>query len=192
MILMKIFFISTPRGTDVLRQNYQRLYDTITKMGYSHVSDFITTTAADKFYDEMHKGRDAHKKFYNEMVEDIQKADICVFETSIPSLAIGFLIQRALDYSKPTIVMYYKDNIAYFLSGIDDEKLITVSYDEKNYKKILKKALEQAREKRDKRFNFFLSPKLLNYIENASNEHGITKSKLLRDMIVAHMRENEE
>ena len=125
------------------------------------------------------------------MIDGIQSADICLFEATTPSLAVGFLIQRALEYSKPTIVLYYKENMIYFLSGIEDEKLIKQSYDEKNFKKVLRASFAKAREKRDKRFNFFLSPKLLNYIEEASKARSITKSKLLRDMIVNDMRENK-
>jgi hypothetical protein len=185
---MKVFFVSTPRGEGELRENYQLLYKEIAKMGFTHVSDFIPTTEADDFYSEMEKGRESHKKFYHTMVSSIQQADICVFEATMPSLGVGFLIQLSLDNSKPTLVFYHKENTPYFLSGIDDDKLIVKSYDNKNYKKVLKQALTIAREKRDKRFNFFLSPKLLNYLEDVSNQQGVTKSKILRDLIVEHMR----
>lgn len=188
---MKVFFVGTNRSEDKLLKNYELLYSEIKNLGYSHLSNF-TLTATKDFQEQMKEGRDKHIAFYNKMIKDIQTADICIFEASSPSLAVGFLIQRSLDYSKPTIVLYYKDNLVYFLSGTEDEKLIKASYTEDNYKKVLKTALENAREKRDKRFNFFLSPKLLNYIEEASKERGITKSKLLRDMIVNHMRENKE
>ena len=184
---MKVFLISTPRGEGELREKYRQIYDEIPKMGYTHISDFINTNSAG-FQDKMARGREEHKKFYHDMVKGIQSADICIFETSIPSLGVGFLIQTALDYSKPVIVLYYKDNTAYFLSGIEDDKLIISSYDDNNLKKVLKKTLTHAREKRDKRFNFFLSPKLLSYLEDVSNEQGVTKSKILRDLIVEHMR----
>jgi predicted DNA binding CopG/RHH family protein len=65
------------------------------------------------------------------------------------------------------------------------------SYNEKDLKKVVSEALEQSREKRDKRFNFFISPKLLEFLEQSSNSEGITKSKLIRNLIVEHMRENK-
>jgi len=188
---MKVFFVGTNRGEGELRKNYESLYKEISNLGYTHVSDFVVTDTSD-FQEQMKVGRNKHIQFYNEMIHDIQSADICLFEASTPSLAVGFLIQRSLDLSKPTIALYYKDNLVYFLSGIEDDKLIKVSYTEKNYKQVLQKALEAAREKRDKRFNFFLSPRLLQYIDDASRERGITKSKLLRDMIVKHMRGTTE
>lgn len=187
---MKVFLISTPRGSGEVRKNYKKIYDEISRLGYEHVSDFIASESIDVYYERMHEGRNEHVKFFNDMVKSIQTADICVFETSTPSFGVGFLIQRSIDYSKPTVVLYYGKDTPYFLSGIEDEKLIIKSYDEKNYEQVLRKALEAAREKRDKRFNFFLSPKLLQYIDDASKERGITKSKLLRDMIVKHMRDD--
>ena len=184
---MKVFLVGTNRGEGELIKYYQLIYEEIRKLGYSHLSDFVVTPTND-FQEKMKEGREKHIQFYNEMINDIQLADICIFEASTPSLAVGFLIQRSLEYSKPTVVLYYKDNLVYFLSGIEDEKLIKVSYDEKNYKQVIKKALDHAREKRDKRFNFFLSPKLLTYLEDVSNDQGVTKSKILRDLIVEHMR----
>lgn len=186
---MKIFLISTPLGEKNLGEMFQNLYSELERLGYKHVSNYIATRSKD-FVDLMEKGKEEQKKFYNEMVESINKADICIFEASTPSFGVGYLIQHSLSVSKPTVVLFYKNYKSYLLPGIDDEKLIVENYDEKNYKKILKKVLEQAREKRDKRFNFFLSPKLLNYLEKVSNDQGVTKSKILRDMIVDHMRKS--
>ena len=129
---MKVFLVGTNRGEGELIKYYQLIYEEIRKLGYSHLSDFVVTPTND-FQEKMKEGREKHIQFYNEMINDIQLADICVFEASTPSLAVGFLIQRSLEYSKPTVVLYYKDNLVYFLSGIEDEKLIKVSYDEKNY-----------------------------------------------------------
>lgn len=184
---MKVFLVSTPKGKEKFSLNFDKLYNEISKLGYDHVSDFINLTE-DNFIEEMNSGREAQVKFYNEMIKSIQNADICIFEASTPSFGLGYLIEKALSNSKPTIVLFYKELQSFLLSGINDEKLLVRVYDEKSYRKILQDALEQAREKRDKRFNFFLSPKLLDYLEQASKKEGITKSKLIRDLIVNHMR----
>lgn len=188
---MKVFLISTPIGENILGDLYKKLYDELEHLGYAHVSNYINTHSKD-FVELMEKGKEEQKKFYNEMVDSINKADICIFEASTPSFGVGYLIQHALTNSKPTIVLFYKNFKSYLLPGIDDEKLMVKTYDENNYKKVLKNALDQAREKRDKRFNFFLSPKLLNYLEVVSTEQGVTKSKILRDLIVEHMRNKPE
>lgn len=185
---MKVFFYSSP-ASDKYDNFIHTIYDEIQKLGYEHLNKEIKTNAIRNVL--------KHNKFPDKdyisnvggLMLDMAKADICVFETSFQSLAAGYLIDKAVEAGKPTIVLY-KENIPHILSVIDDEKLIVKNYDEKSLKKILKAALEQAREKRDKRFNFFLSPKLLSYLENTSDSQGVTKSKILRDLIVEHMRKN--
>ncbi len=188
---MKVFFSASPRGVDEFKPQCLTIYQQIKHLGYECTDDDVTQLSYADFEVKMNPGRKAYVEWYKKKIASVEKADICIFETSMHSLGIGFLIQRALEYSKPVIALYYKDNIPYFLSGVEDEKLFVVKYDDKNLKSVIKKTLEQAREKRDKRFNFFLSPKLLAYIEKASNKIGVTKSKLLRDMILRHMREHE-
>ncbi|HRN69861.1 MAG TPA: hypothetical protein PLS49_01640 [Candidatus Woesebacteria bacterium] len=186
---MKVFLVSTPIGETEHGQLFKKLYEEIKKLGYIHTSNLITQTS-DEFLTKMKEGKQAHKEFYKSMIDGINNADICVFEASTPSFGVGYLIQSSLNSSKPTIVLFYKEVRSNLLPGIDDEKLVYHTYDETNYKKIIKKSLDEAREKRDKRFNFFLSPKLLNYLEKVSNTQGVTKSKILRDLIVEHMRKN--
>jgi len=187
---MKIFFSGSPRGKKEYGEYHQKINALISDLGYENIDKDLLDRSYDDFKQQMSLGREAYIKWYQKKIESINKSDICIFETSVHSLGIGFLIQRALDIGKPVIVLYFANNIPYFLSGIEDEKLIVKSYDEKNYKKVIKDALEKAREKRDKRFNFFLSPKLLNYIDGEAQKSGITKSKFLRDLIVRHMRES--
>jgi hypothetical protein len=188
---MKVFYTATYSGKNVFGKYYQTIYDQIEALGYVHVDNEVITLNYEDYVQKMSEGRDAQIANFHKKMDGIQNADICVVESSAHSLGNGFIVQRSLDMGKPTIVLYYKNNKPFFLSGIEDEKFIIRSYDDNNYKKVIRDALQLAREKRDKRFNFFLSPKLLSYIEDASKNRGITKSKLLRDMIVNDMRENK-
>lgn len=184
---MKVSLIAPPRGQTEFGTHFKNIYKEIEKLGYTHVTD-IAIAPTEKFYEEMNKGEEAHKEFYNTMTKAVQQADICVFETSSPSLGTGSLIDKALSFSKPTVVLYHEGQTPFFLSGSEEDKLIKRSYNEKNLKKILKECIDLARERRDKRFNFFISPKLLEYLETASNTEGITKSKFIRNLIVGDMR----
>jgi uncharacterized short protein YbdD (DUF466 family) len=96
-------------------------------------------------------------------------------------------MQKALEDNKPVIILYFNQNTPLFMSGVEDEKLFVANYSEKNIKKVVRNSLEQAKERRDKRFNFFISPKLLEYLEKMSKEEGITKSKFIRNLILEHM-----
>lgn len=188
---MKVFFTGSIRDTNFDKTLFKKIYKEIEDLGYEHVSDTILHLSEDDSSLGEKDTREDHIKRYTERVDAIKKADICIFETSAHSLTTGFLINVSLDQQKPTIVLYYKDLVPYFLEGIEHEKLMIRSYNEKDVKKVVSEALEQSREKRDKRFNFFISPKLLEFLEQSSNSEGITKSKLIRNLIVEHMRENK-
>lgn len=117
----------------------------------------------------------------------LQKADICVFETSINNLIIGFLIAKSLELNKPTIILCSKNDS--FFKKLKNEKLVFQRYDnQKNVEKKINQAFKKAQKLRDRRFNFFISPDLLNYLEQESRKLGITKSMLIRQLIIKHKK----
>ncbi len=185
---MKIFFTAAYQDDKPAFDRNKKIYEEIERQGYTHLFDDTVKVTYEQFVDRLQGKKDEYSKHSNSVIKNVQSADICVFEVSAHSLGIGFSIEKALELNKPTIVLHYEGTSPIFLSGLDDEKLILREYNDKNYKKVIKEALEIARERRDKRFNFFISPKLLEYLEKASNTEGITKSKFIRNLIVNKMR----
>ncbi len=185
---MQVFFTATYQGQKQFGNFYKKIFDEIKNLGYTMVDEEIVNIKYEDYIKKMEEGREFQVKNYLTTIDCIKKSDICVLETSAHSLGLGFIVQKCLEMSKPTVVLYNESNTPYFLAGIMDEKMIVKSYNEKNLKKVVKESLDNARERRDKRFNFFLSPKLLDYLEVASKKEGVTKSKLIRDLIVDHMR----
>jgi predicted DNA binding CopG/RHH family protein len=188
---MKIYLHGTITESGIDKKSFEKLYQEIESLGYEH-TDTETLEQALKDSSTLNtSSEDNQIKNYNRIVNAIKKADICIFETSALNFTTGFLINTALDQQKPTIVLHLKGSKPYFLSGVQNEKLMIQEYSEKNLKKLLQNILELAREKRDKRFNFFISPKLLEFLQTTSGSEGITKSKYIRNLIVEHMRENQ-
>ncbi|NTU72651.1 hypothetical protein HGB07_00530 [Candidatus Roizmanbacteria bacterium] len=188
---MKVFFTASYKSRELYSKHYKKIYDSIAAYGYVHLNEDIVSVTTKQFYDSAeYGGRDAMVEFYNENIKKMQEADINIFEISVHSYGVGFLIQKSLEYNKPTIVFHLSDSPPYFLMGLKDEKLIIKSYTDKTIKKVVQDTLNAAREKRDKRFNFFISPKLLVYLENTSKGLGVTKSKFIRNLILEHMRQN--
>lgn len=189
---MKIFFAGSQRGKKFYGQYYIRIYELVAKNGYEHLDKSFIETTTENFYDNLDKGgRQAHVDFYNRNIKNIKEADICIFECSLHSLSIGFQIEKALEFNKPTIVLYLEKNTPYFLGGIENDKMIVYSYDKENLENILTQALDEAKEVTDKRFNFFISPHLLNYLNKAATEEGITKSTFIRNLLLDHMKKNK-
>lgn len=188
---MKIFFTASQRGKKQFGSTYKKICNFITKSGYVLIQDDILSEEPEDLYKALESGD--HKKqteFYNKKITAIQKADLCIFEASTHSLSIGFVIHKALEFNKPTIVLHIEDHKPLFFSGVDNEKLMLQEYDEKNLDSQLASAVQDALHLREKRFNFFISPGLLSYLEHTSKKEGITKSTFIRNLILAHKKKH--
>ncbi|MEN9328697.1 MAG: hypothetical protein RI947_1505 [Candidatus Parcubacteria bacterium] len=186
---MKVIFTASLRGKKYFEPQYKRTVDVIKKLGYETNAEDLIHPSNNKIYTDIQEGsRDANVAMYKKKIQELQEADICMFETSTHSLAIGFMIQKALEFNKPTIVLYYKDNAPDFLTGVEDDKLIVKNYDDDNLEAVVTGVLGEGQNMRDKRFNFFISPKLLSYLENTSRKDGVTKSTFIRNLILDHRK----
>lgn len=189
---MKIYFTASVRGKKFYEVFYKKIYDAIENLGYKHTDKLLFETSVEDFYKKLEKGgHKAYVYFYNRTLTNIRTSDINVFECSLPSLGIGFQVDKSLEFSKPTVVMYLKDHIPHFIAGTTNEKLILKMYDKNNLKDVLKKALEEAKQRSDKRFNFFISPYLLNYLQSIAKKQGITKSSFIRKLVLDDMRKSD-
>jgi hypothetical protein len=174
---LKVYFISSPRGVEKYRKNYEKIFQVVKDLGHTNVSDLMMTVEVEKFY------LSDFSRFYEETVHQLKQADICVFETSLPSLAIGHLISMALQYGKPVVALYTDKQVPHFLSGIEDEKIQVVEYSSENIKEVLEDALSFASEKIDTRFNFFISPKHVQFLDWVAQTKKVPRSVYLRQLI---------
>jgi len=185
---MNVFFTVAYHGNQQFGKYYKLLYNEIKHLGYTHLDDEAITTTSKDYIEKMSQGRSVQVANYRNKMKNLQDADICVVEASSHNLGGGYVIEKSLQLSKPTIVLYHKNNIPFFLTGIEDEKLVVISYNEDNYKKVLADSFATAKEKRDKRFNFFISPELLDYLSQQSKLQGITKSAFIRTLLKQHRK----
>lgn len=187
---MKVFFTASQRGKKQFGKYYEIIAREIRKLGYDLIQDDLLTTKTQEFYRQF--GNQAKQiQYYREELEKIQDAEINVFECSFHSLSIGFIIEKSLEFNKPTILFFHEQYEPLFLKGIIEEKLFVKKYNDKTLSQEVKKVLDEAKTMRDKRFNFFISPKLLAYLEDTSNKMGVTKSRFIRDLILHHKKDNE-
>lgn len=186
---MKIFFTASQRGKEKFTKYYQVIENEIKRLGYNLIEDDLLTIKSNDFYSQFKENdQESHIKFYRDELKRLQDSEINIFECSFHSLSIGFIIEKSLELNKPTIVLYHKEYRPLFLSGVEDEKLIVKSYTEKDLARTLKNALNEAQDQRDKRFNFFISPRLLQYLEKACKKEGCTKSYFIRNLILEHKK----
>jgi len=187
---MKIYFTAPIRGIDQTEEHIRVIYEVIKKLNYTHIENILGRLDQGRsFYDKLDKGgKITHSSYFEETIDKIKLADINMFECSVPSLGVGFQIEKSLDFNKPTIVLYLKGNIPHFLAGTHNDKLLLREYTQENITRVVTETIEEAKHAADKRFNFFISPALLSYLEEESKKFDMTKSAFIRKLILEHKK----
>jgi hypothetical protein len=190
---MKIYFMAPMRAKANDVGYYKKIYTSIEELGYNLTDKYLIEHDSDEHYKKFEdKTGEYYHTFYTKTIENIKNADINIFECSFPSLGLGYQVEKSLQLNKPTIILYRKGMIPHFLLGIDEDKLVLTVVNENDISTTIEKAIADARHLADKRFNFFISPSLLTYLEKASKQGGITKSTFIRNLILEHKRKTDK
>jgi len=186
---MKVYFTASARGKSSYKANYKRIYEVIEELGHKNLDDLILKVDPGKLYlgDEQ-----AQVDLYKNTLDFIKEADIVVLEVSLPSLSMGYVMDRALEQGKPVVILHLEGSNPYFAGGIQDEKLQVLSYTPENVKRTLKAALKDAKEQMDVRFNFFISPKIGAYLDWISKTRKTPRAVYLRRLIEDDMGKNKK
>lgn len=188
---MKIFF----SGSRNFKEDYGKWYEKIIKVLKSGGSEVIDNTVVRIPKDVTAVPDDEKVLLYKNLVKLLDKAEICVFEASYPStIHIGHEITLAIEKSKPVIILYLDKpgNEPMLFRGLKSEKVVWVSYNEGNLESVLGEALEKVKKLIDVRFNFFVSPKILNYLDWVAQKRMIPRSVFLRNLIEREMKKDKE
>ncbi|HAP37346.1 hypothetical protein A2574_03230 [Candidatus Shapirobacteria bacterium RIFOXYD1_FULL_38_32] len=163
---------------DILKSNDFEVFEDTTKVSYQEAIDKTDSERVD---------------YYKRVLKWIDKSNLVVAEASFPStLSIGHEITLASEKGKPVIVLYMKGRDPSFLLGLKSEKVIWVEYNDNNLKEVLTEALVKAKDQSDVRFNFFVSPKILNYLDWIAKKRMTPRSVFLRDLIEKEMKKDKE
>ncbi len=181
---MKVFFIASPRGN---LEHDQAIYSAITALGYVHTSNLITTMDPQKFYQV---DGSTWGKRYTAFLHDIARADACVFEVSIHSLAMGQLLQEAVRREKPVIALYFEGQRPQFLQGAEgvENRVQVVEYTIKDLNNVLADALAVARDLLETRFTMLMPANLIKFLNAMSDKKGMSRSEYIRQLIEREMK----
>jgi hypothetical protein len=185
---MKVFFTGSPRALKTLRKEHVAIYNALEKSGCTHLSDLVINADPEKFYDASHEKALDH---YMETIRNVKKADLIVAEVSLHSMSMGYIVNKALELGKPVIVFYLAGHTPFFFSAIGDDKLQSIEYSIETLDEVVKDAVEYAKDSADIRFNFFLPPRLMNYLDWISQHEKLPRSVYLRDLIEKDKEKNK-
>lgn len=185
---MKVFFIGTPRGNI---DNQRAIYKEIEKLGYKHTSDFTVRIDPKTFYDVDEK---IWEKRYKERLKEIASAEICLFEVSKHSLAVGQLVQEAVRNEKPVILLYFEGKKPHFFRGTigAESRVQLLEYTLDNIIETLKYSFEIAEELLTTRFTMLMPPEMTKFLDKISEKEGTSRSEYIRELIAREMKKKKK
>lgn len=189
---MKIYFSAAVYAKEKYGKQYLQIVKTIEAMGHTIQHEHITNS--EKTFDKIKK-HDAvdSDEYYRQAQKWINQSDIVVFEASFPSsLNIGHEITVALEKGKPVVVLYKKGFDSMFLDGLHSDKLFLVEYTDDSLAETVKDTISYAKDQSDTRFNFFLPPSLMSYMDWVAEKRKVPRSVYLRELIERDREKNRE
>ncbi|MDD4937955.1 MAG: hypothetical protein PHX34_02970 [Candidatus Shapirobacteria bacterium] len=188
---MQVYFVASSRLVGKDAKLYGRMYKCIAE-GNKMVSNKVWQWLKMGVKDLRNESLRVKRENYEYLIKCLKKAEVVVTEVSGHSMSAGYLISQALDMNKPVIALYKADSKPVFIAGINNRRLFLVEYDENNIEKVLKSAFKKVSGLVDVRFNFFVSPKILNYLDWIGQKRMIPKSVFLRNLIEREMKKDHE
>ena len=188
---MQVYFVASSRLVGKNKEIYAQMYKTIS-LEHKMVSDKVWKWIKGGLSETIKIDEKAKKENYDETLKSINKADVVIMEISGHSMSMGYILSKALEINKPVIAMYREEMQPIFIAGIGDPKLILAKYTETNIEKVIWESLKKARGLIDVRFNFFVSPKILTYLDWVGQKRMIPKSVFLRNLIEREMKKDRE
>jgi len=185
---MKIYFTAPLNGGVLFDKRYKIIEKTLKDLGHK----VLAGQAIKKSLEKKNYNKKESVKIYRQLYRTLKSVEVAVVDVSNPSLSVGYEISLALELNKPVIAIHFKNRRYHLLNSIPNEKLQIVRYDIKNLKGQLEKAIKTALDMVDVRFNFFITPQLLSYLDWISGKKRIPRSVFIRGLIENDMKKNKE
>lgn len=180
---MNIHFASVVHGN---QKNYQKIVDAIKKKDHLLVTDHYLTQTIEGIENE---SEEEARKFHNDFVKWLKKADIILYDISKNDINSGYEITHAISMKKPVILLFEKGTIStpYVFKGVDSDLIQLVEYTIEDIDYYVSEAIEFAEKLLNIRFNLILTPNQNHYLEEKSKILFKPKSAIIRDMLNKEM-----
>lgn len=191
---MNIYFVSAIAAAEKYGPAYKKIVSFLAEFSPNVVSEHILSTSIS---DIKKQTVEEYRDYYSrKFLKSMKTADIVVAEVSFPStINVGHEITRAIDFEKPVLALYSKGNSPMFLEGLQSDKFILAEYDLNDLdslQKIVKSNIKKLLKNRDIRFNFFISPEIVRYLDWVAKVKRVPRSVYLRDLIEDDMKKHKD
>ena len=187
---MTIFYTASFFG----KKKYQKQYDLVGKAIEQFGVKVISTEKVDykQALDEKmrEKLKDEPKLLHYEAIrQGIRMAEAVIIEVSNEDFQIGHEASLAIMEKKPVLCLSIHEDIS---KRVINDYLFGAKYSEGNIKKIIQDFLAKVRQMTlSKRFNMWLYPHQIEYLEKVAKRQGMNMSEYIRKLISLDKRERE-
>jgi len=184
---MKVYFGFSARKIQEHKGIYELIVDTVHDLGheinYNWLPEALNAAKKNKF---------KNAQSFSKVMNSIAQADICVFDISVSTMALGLQISHALNSSKYTLVCkkLEKNQLSIedmFIGGSRSGFLTLKDYDHKDLKKMISNFIEKNITKSKTRINLSLDSFLIDYINKISFLENKSKTEIIKQSIIERM-----
>jgi hypothetical protein len=185
---MVVYFSASLSYRKELSEDYKAIISTLKELGVKKV------TSVDVLHAPIRKTQieidEGIKKWKSTWIKYIHECDFALSEISYPStINIGFEIGDIISHGKPVLGLYKVGRKPFFTRNDNlPKKFIESSYTKENLKDVLSWGIGEIKEVINKRFTFLVPPEVSNFLDKAYEEHNISASDLIRNLIKKEMR----
>lgn len=171
---MRVYFSASSSTLSEDRDSYSEIIKAISKSGNTLISNWV----------EDKTKLDAGDLF-EQTINEIKGADVLIAEITYPSTGVGQQIALALSWKIPVVALKRSDvnHTSRFTLGTKSSYLKIVKYDTKTLIKKIADALEEVNKSKYIKFNFVTTREISDFLEIKSEERGLSKSELLREIV---------
>lgn len=186
---MLVYFNASVSSQPEYKEDYKNIVKSLEKLGHKVMADHILDYPVSKRDDETSESR---KEYYDKMVKRIKKSDLMVAEISFPSTVhVGHELTLAMDFNKPVLALYKKSKRPILFWGLEEDKFLVEEYTEAELNDVIKRGVDYLSDHMDTRFNFFISPKIENYLDWIAKNRRTPRAVYLRNLIKDDMEKNK-
>lgn len=186
---MKIIFHASLYGKSLYEKQYEKIVRVCIDLKNQVYSDHVLKRS---YHDTDKYTREDHEIDFQKITGEIKKSDVVVVEGTYPSIGTGHYMTIALNYLKPTLVLYQKSPHG-VLVGDPNRLLFLEKYNIENIDDLVKKIskfLQTAKHKTLRnRFNLMLDDEMVDYLDNQAKIENLSKADFIRQMISEKIRE---
>jgi len=178
---MKIFYTASYYGKKTYQQYYNFVLQALKQTRSTIISPEIGNYKEVLTPSDLKRLRYPKKIHYEAIRKGILQSDAVVIEISHEDFQLGHEATLAIQSKKYVLCLSTHED---FSEKINNKYFIAAKYNEYNIEEIVDNFLILVnKNKYSSRFNCFLTPQQLQYLESASKKEGINMSEYLRNLI---------